>query len=159
MAAELTGALHRISPYLRLRIPVQGTRPAWWKYPFGIDEVASGINIDAFYQELIAEGVRIAREYVPPVFEYSVFKDQRTYGNSRFPFSATRYVPPAMKDFPGLQEFRRNLMYLGWSHSIGRNHIALIARATEKVLRALGTHVRGTRTESVPENHRAVGSA
>src|SRR5439155_25347511 len=79
------------------------------------------------------------REYVPEaVFNYAVLREQRTYGQSRYPFSATDYVPPVMEDFPGFLEFKRNLLYLVWSHNVNRKHVDMIARAMEKVGRVIG---------------------
>src|SRR5262249_16704697 len=91
-ASLLTDRLRQISPFLLPRQSVEGTRPAWWTYPFSLNQ-ASGIDLDEFHHELTAEGVRVAREYVPQaVFNYSVLKEQRTYGQSRYPFSAVPYA-------------------------------------------------------------------
>lgn len=137
-ASLLTVRLLKNAPLIRTRVLEEGTRPAWWMYPFTIDQAASGIDIEEFRAELTAEGIRVAREYVPwAVFNYTVLKDQRTYGESRYPFSATNYVPPVMEDFPGFLEFKRNLLYMGWSHNATTKHVEMIAAGIAKVVRAL----------------------
>jgi len=137
-AALLTERLRQLGSVVIPRTIEEGTRPSWWTYPFTIDQISSGINIAEFYEELIAEGMHVAHDYVPEaVFSYPVLKDQNTYGQSRYPFSAVSYVPPTINDFPGLLEFKRNLLYMGWSHNVSSTKVDQIARAIEKVAIAL----------------------
>src|SRR5439155_12393094 len=118
--------------FVRPRTAEPGTQAAWWMYPFTIDREGSGIDVDEFHQELTAEGVRVVREYVPEaVFNYAVLKEQRTYGRSRYPFSAADYVPPVMEDFPGFLEFKRNLLYMVCSHNVAAKHVDVMALAME----------------------------
>src|SRR5262249_30596393 len=104
-ARTLTEKLGEIGSFIRTRTPDSSIDPAWWMYQFTIDEQLSGISKEEFYQELVAEGVRVIREYVlAGVFNHSVLRKQRTYGNSRYPFSSVPYIPPALEDFPGFLE-------------------------------------------------------
>src|SRR5207244_9412067 len=94
MATLLSEKLRRIEALVVPEMD-QGTRAAWWIYRFGINRTISNINVEEFYQELKAEGVRLAREYVPEaVFNYVVMKNRNTYGKSGYPFSAVPYVAP-----------------------------------------------------------------
>jgi len=137
-ASLLNEKLREIGPFIRTRTVDESRRPAWWTYPFSIDEELSGISKEEFYQELTAEGVRVVREYVPTgVFSHVVLTEQRTYGKSRYPFSSVPYIPPTINDFPGFQEFRKNLMLLTWSHNVTVEHVESIARAFQKVTMAL----------------------
>ena len=137
-ATLLSERLREIGLFIRTRSFDDSLRPAWWMYPFSIDEESSGMSMDEFYQELTAEGVRVMREYVPTgVFNHAVVKEQRTYGKSRYPFSAVPYIPPTINDFPGFQEFRRTLMLLSWSHNVTDDHVESIAWAFRKVATAL----------------------
>src|SRR5262249_37802763 len=137
-ASLLNQKLREVCAFIQTRASDDSVKPAWWTYPFSIDEVNSGINKDEFYQELTAEGVRVAREYVPTgVFNHTVLSEQRTYGNSRYPFSAVTYIPPTLEDFPDFQEFRNNLMFLGWSHDVTVATVECIAKAFLKVANAL----------------------
>ncbi len=111
-----------------------GVSPSWWMYPFGIDEDRLGVDIDRFAEALMVEGVFIRRQYLPePIFEYDVLKHQRTYGDSRYPFSAFPYEPPDANDFPGLREFGQRLLFMGWSHNVRTRHVDAIAAAVRKV--------------------------
>ena len=137
MALSLSDRLRRVGPMIIPPYVAPDTRPSWWMFPFSVDQT-TGIDIDEFYEELSAEGVCVAREYVPQaVFNYSVLKEQRTYGQSRYPFSASSYIPPDINDYPGFIEFKNNLLYMGWSHNVSRKDVEFIARAVEKVVLAL----------------------
>ncbi|SIO09829.1 dTDP-4-amino-4,6-dideoxygalactose transaminase [Singulisphaera sp. GP187] len=138
---RLLGAISGILP------PVaQGdTIDSWLVYPFGIDEEGLGVSADEFCTALRVEGVRVSREYLTrPLFEHEVIKCQRTYGTSRYPFSAFPYQAPAADEFPGLKEYVRSLMYLEWGPRVCVHHTSSIARAIGKVARLLA-HGRGTR--------------
>jgi len=138
MARELTEKLKRI-PYI---IPPSGleddTRSSWWTYPFGLDTCSSRVDIDLFQQELVAEGVRVRREYLSqPVFNYLVLKEQNTYGASGYPFSATKYTPPKIEDYPGFVDFNSGLLFMSWSHSVAKEHVARISQGIAKVVDAM----------------------
>ena len=149
MAALLTEQLRRISPLLVPPVVTAHSDPSWWTYPFSVDQ-SGGINIDEFYEELRAEGVRLARQYVPQaVFNYTVLKDQRTYGESRFPYSATNYEMPRIEDYPGFLEFKKNLLYMSWSHNVTAVHVTKIAAAMQKVITALSSSAARTATDRV----------
>jgi dTDP-4-amino-4,6-dideoxygalactose transaminase len=112
-----------------------GVLPSWWMYPFSIDESVLGMPIDQFAETLLVEGVKVRRQYLPePIFEYDVLKHQRTYGESRYPFSAFPYQPPRIDDFPGFREFGQRLLLLFWSHHVRPRHVNAIAAALRKVV-------------------------
>jgi dTDP-4-amino-4,6-dideoxygalactose transaminase len=156
MATLLSDRLRKIGPMMIPPVVAPDTRPSWWMYPFTLSH-ASGINIEEFYGELCAEGVQVAREYVPQaVFSYIVLKEQRTYGDSRYPFPDS-YVPPDINDYPGFLEFKKNLIYMGWSHNVTIKDVEFIARAVEKVVMALKPSVVSTPFgEAIPHNRPAV---
>jgi dTDP-4-amino-4,6-dideoxygalactose transaminase len=135
MADRLTGQLRAITGLVPP--PTEpGTLPSWWMYPFGIDEGVLGISVDRFAEILLVEGVKVRRQYLPvPISEYDVLKHQRTYGDSRYPFSAFPYRPPHVDDFPGLREFGQRSLFMGWSHSVRRAHVDGIAAAVRKAAR------------------------
>jgi dTDP-4-amino-4,6-dideoxygalactose transaminase/predicted dehydrogenase len=145
MADRLTGHLRAIRGLVPP--PVEpNTLPSWWMYPFGIDEGVLGISADRFAEILLVEGVRVRRRYLPePIFEYDVLKHQRTYGDSRYPFSAFPYRPPQIDEFPGLREFGQRLLFMGWSHRVRPAQVDAIATAIRKAARPrsprLGTNV------------------
>ena len=111
-----------------------GVNPSWWTYPFTINEAEMGVDIQEFLAGIRVEGVRTQAQYLPtPIFEYEMFKHQRTYGESRFPFSAFPYETPRIEDFPGFTHFNRTQMFLWWSHRVRKPHIDQICRAMRKV--------------------------
>ena len=126
----------------------EGVNPSWWIYAFRISAETLGVSPDAFAEALMTEGVRLRRSYLPaPIFEFDVIKHQRTYGQSRYPFSAYPYEPQDLADFPGYQEFTQNLMFIGWSQYVREHHVDGIAAAARKVTRWLaGTKGGSLRT-------------
>jgi dTDP-4-amino-4,6-dideoxygalactose transaminase len=132
-AERLTGQLLNI-PGIVPPPTRPGISPAWWMYAFRVDEDLLRVSPDMFAQALLVEGVKVRREYLPePIFEYDVLKHQRTYGESRYPFSSFPYAPPHPVDFPGLQEFSRRLLLMSWSHNVHAHHADSIAAAVRKV--------------------------
>ncbi len=139
MAGELTQKLAGIPHVIPPSVPKTGALSSWWVYPFSIDSVSSGIDIDVFQGELVAEGIRVRREYVAqPVFTYPVLKERKTYGESGYPFPAS-YVPPCIDDYPGFRGFNSRLLYIGWSHSITGRNVTEISSGVAKVIDALST--------------------
>jgi len=113
---------------------------SWWKYPFGVREDVSGANTDEIFDALRVEGVRMMRKYLPrPLFEEPMLRCPRTYGQSGYPFSATRYTRPNIEDFPGLQEFNKRWFLMDWSNRVKLRHVIAIHRAVKKVI----AHARG----------------
>jgi hypothetical protein len=103
-------------------------------YPFSIDESLLGMPIGQFAETLLVEGVKVQRQYLlEPIFEYDMLKYQRTYGDSRYPFSAFAYQPPHVDDFPGFHDFRQRLLLMFWSHNVQPRHVDAIAAAVRKV--------------------------
>jgi dTDP-4-amino-4,6-dideoxygalactose transaminase/predicted dehydrogenase len=125
-----------------------GMLSSWWFFPFRISEEILGMDTTAFAEAMIAEGVRVGRAYLPaPLFEYDVIKHQRTYGQSRFPFSSFSYHPPVIEEFPGYEEFTRRLLLMQWSHHARDHHVDGISTAIRKVCASLG-RVQGAPRET-----------
>jgi dTDP-4-amino-4,6-dideoxygalactose transaminase/predicted dehydrogenase len=134
-AEELTERLQRIPHVIPPPKQAHGTKCSWWTYPFSIESGTSGIDIDMFHRELTAEGVRVSREYVPQaVFNYLVLREQKTYGESRYPFSEVQYIQPKIEDFPGFMEFKKSLLFTSWSHNVTPKHVLEISGAIEKLI-------------------------
>jgi dTDP-4-amino-4,6-dideoxygalactose transaminase/predicted dehydrogenase len=130
----------------------EGVLPSWWMYAFRIAEEAMGVSPDAFAEALAVEGVPLRRTYLPaPIFEFDVIKYQRTYGRSRYPFGAYPYEPPDPGDFPGYQEFTRQLLFLGWSHRARQRHVDELAAAVRKVAHWLDGAKSSSRRPPVAE--------
>jgi dTDP-4-amino-4,6-dideoxygalactose transaminase/predicted dehydrogenase len=127
-----------------------GVLASWWVYAFRISNAALGVNPDVFADGLLAEGTRVSRIYLPvPVFEFDVIKYQRTYGQSRYPFSAYSYEAPTMAEFAGYQEFVQQLLFMNWSHRVRERHVEEIAGAVRKVTNQLACGKRRVREQAV----------
>ena len=138
-AERLENELRAIAE-IRLPQTPAGARSAWWKFNFAVDEERLGASSDAFALALATEGVRIVRQYLPrPLFEEQALVEQRTFGRSRFPFSAIDYRPPQRCEFPGLEEFFRRQLIMSWSSRATPAHAGQIAEAVRKVVTA-ATH-------------------
>jgi perosamine synthetase len=74
-----------------------------------------------------------------PAFRCAIFAEQRTFGNSRFPFTLAR--PEAVdysKDrFPGTFEALDTMLVLPWSERYEAGHVDQVARAVEEAVGSL----------------------
>jgi dTDP-4-amino-4,6-dideoxygalactose transaminase len=139
-ADALTGQLREI-PGIRLPDTPAGTKPAWWRFTFGIDEEAIGVSTLDFATALKVEGVKTSKEFPPrPLFEHDMLLDQITYGASRYPFSEVSGEPPKLEDFPGFCDFAKEVIPIGWSSQAKRTHVDAIAAAVRKVAGYLSSH-------------------
>jgi perosamine synthetase len=136
-ARQLVEILDRI-PVLALPPQKSQILSSWWKFPLGIDEEATGMTTDEFYEALRAEGVCMMRRYLArPLFEEEMLRCRRTYGQSGYPFSAVEYAAPDARDFPGLRKFNERWLLLDWSSRVKSYHVEAIGNAVRKVIEAL----------------------
>lgn len=111
-----------------------GTRPVYWLYMLHIDEHAAGVDAEHFGAALVAEGVPAwVRYLVDPLYCSPIFAQEKTYGNSGFPF----------RDW-GRQQFRKGLcpnaeralsgvIAIHWNENYSEAHLEQIAAAIRKV--------------------------
>lgn len=113
----------------------EGMNPAWWIYNFAVDEEELGLTADDFCDALLAEGVRCRRRHLPrPIFDEDVLREQKTFGQSRYPFSLDpNYKPPRTADYPGYLEFDRRQIILPWASRVTAQQVSQIAAAIRKV--------------------------
>ena len=78
------------------------------------------------------QGIAAAPRYIQkPAFQCEIFRDQRTFGSSRFPFTlaspeAVNYAPDR---FPGVFECLRDVLVLPWNERFTEQHVDFIAAA------------------------------
>jgi dTDP-4-amino-4,6-dideoxygalactose transaminase len=136
-ALELTRQL-RETPGIVLPADDPSAVSSWWKVAVGIDDAAVGSSAADVLDALIVEGVKATRPYRPrPLFAEEMLRDQRTYGNSRFPFTEGDYQAPRIDDFPGVLEFDRKWLLISWGNRVPRSCVDGIAKAFRKVMGAL----------------------
>ncbi len=134
-AAELDAALQQVPALEVPRLP-SGVHSAYWMYHFNVpdhaEEVAAAVR---------AEGIPLHAGYVMPLYLTPALREQRTYGQSRFPFDSP-YARPQPPFGPGLcpvaETAAHRLCYLNLHQHIGPGDASDIAAAVAKVMTAFG---------------------
>ncbi len=72
---------------------------------------------------------RAPRYIQKPAFRCEVFRDQRTFGNSRWPFTLARpeAVDYAAERFPGTFEYLDRVLVLPWNEKYTAEHVNYLA--------------------------------
>ncbi|MCG8463016.1 MAG: DegT/DnrJ/EryC1/StrS family aminotransferase [Holophagales bacterium] len=123
----------------------QGTVATYWKVLLRVDpEVVPG-GVDALAAELRAAGIASAPRYIrKPAFRCRIFREQRTFGNSRYPFPLAR--PEALdygaERFPGVYRGLERALVLPWNERYREPHVETLART---VLRGVARLRRGAK--------------
>lgn len=128
-AAELTRKLEDL-PGLTLPIPASGSSHVYWKYCPVVDSKVIRGGAVALAKELKDRGISSVPRYIQkPAFECQIFKEQRTFGKSRFPFTLARpeAVDYTREHFPGTYEALENVLVLPWNERYTSAHIGYIA--------------------------------
>jgi dTDP-4-amino-4,6-dideoxygalactose transaminase len=110
----------------------RGTVHTYWKFCLDVDpEVIAG-GTDALGSALKERGIFSAPRYIQkPAFRCQVFRDQRTFGNSRYPFTLARdeALDYRAERFPGTFRALSRVLVLPWNENYTREHVEYIARA------------------------------
>ncbi|MEM7698398.1 MAG: DegT/DnrJ/EryC1/StrS family aminotransferase [Verrucomicrobiota bacterium] len=130
-AAKLT---ELISDLDGIRPPVHTVESVhtYWKYCLSIDAERHPEGAPRLAALLRERGIACAPRYIQkPAFECEVFRNQRTLGDSRFPFNHAR---PEATDydrshFPGTYRGLEEVLVLPWNEAYTQEHIEAIARA------------------------------
>lgn len=107
-----------------------GNKHSYWKYCLNVDgDVIRGGAV-ALGRLLKEKGVFCAPRYIQkPAFQCQVIRDQRTFGDSRFPFSlaAPEAVDYNPEKFPGTFDALARVLVLPWCERYEDRHIEYIA--------------------------------
>jgi perosamine synthetase len=133
------------TPGLRLPQAAAGGRHAYWKYCLGVDAgILDGGNV-GLARLLRPQGISCTPRYTQkPAFQCQIFRHQRTFGRSRFPFTLARpeAVNYSPQRFPGTFRFLDDVLVLPWNERYTEEHVAAIAatvrRAAEELARGGG---------------------
>lgn len=112
----------------------------FWKYCLDIDPTVIEGGTVAMGKLLKEKGVFCAPRYIQkPAFECQIFRDQRTFGNSRFPFNlaAPEAVDYSKELFPGTYEALSRILVLPWSEKYETHHIQYIAECIRSAAESL----------------------
>ena len=112
----------------------------YWKFCLDVDPSVIKGGTDALGAALKEYGVFSAPRYIQkPAFRCQVIRDQRTFGDSRFPFNLAR---PAAIDyseelFPGTFQALSRVLVLPWNEKYTSEDVAAIAGVLHKCARDL----------------------
>jgi perosamine synthetase len=104
----------------------------YWKYCLRVDANVIPGGSDALGKQLKARQISCAPRYVQkPAFMCRVFQEQKTFGNSRFPFTLARpevlqYDP---QRFPLTMQALESVLVLPWNENYLDKHLDYIAES------------------------------
>lgn len=131
LADELTQLLADV-PGIQTPPVANGDIHTYWKYCLHVDpQVVSGGTV-ALGAALKKRGIFSAPRYIQkPAFECEVFRKQRTFGNSRWPFTLARpeAIDYTAARFPGTYEGLNTILVLPWNERYTSDHVRSIAEA------------------------------
>ncbi len=109
---------------------------SYWKYCLFVDDAVVPGGTVAMGAGLRARGIASAPRYIAkPAFACAVFREQRTFGASRWPF--TLASPDALdyraERFPGVSRFLDTVLVLPWNERYENVHVDHIASSVVDV--------------------------
>lgn len=119
----------------------EGDTHVYWKYCLRVDGAVitnGAVGLAKWLKE--NKGIFSAPRYIQkPAFQCEIFAQQRTFGESRFPFTvsrpeATDYAPAK---FPGTFEGLEKVLVLPWNEKYTEEHINYIADSIKQAIAEL----------------------
>lgn len=104
----------------------------YWRYPLHVDAERLAGGPDALAAALRAVEIPSAPRYIQkPAFRCKVIAEQRTFGDSRFPFTLARpeAVDYADERFPGTLAYLASVLVLPWNERFTDVHVDHLAGA------------------------------
>jgi perosamine synthetase len=140
-AGRLTAALRGLPGIAAPRVR-PGSVHAYWRYCLRVDPGVIPGGAMALGAHLRQLGIDATPRYIQkPAFECEVFRRQRTFGESRWPFTLAR--PEALdygrSRFPGVYEALDGILVLPWNERFEPEHLDFLA---ESIQEAAGLLVR-----------------
>ena len=139
LANKLGSLLRNVSgittPVLR-----EQSRHVFWKYCLRADRAAWNGGVGSLAQELRNRGIAAMPRYIQkPAFSCAVFREQRTFGNSRFPFTLARpeAVDYSPERFPGTFAALDGIIVLPWNDRYTDDHVDYIAHSIRDAVASL----------------------
>jgi dTDP-4-amino-4,6-dideoxygalactose transaminase len=138
-AAQLTEKLDGL-PGLTTPPVAPGNRHSFWKYCPRIDaEVVAG-GSPALGAALKERGIASAPRYIQkPAFMCEVFREQRTFGTSRWPFTlaSSEALDYRRESFPGTFSGLEGVLVLPWNERYTEDHVAYITESITSAVHEL----------------------
>jgi perosamine synthetase len=133
-AESLTSALRGVSGVETPRV-TDGAVHTYWKYCLRVDENVIAGGAVGLGGKLREKGIACAPRYIQkPAFRCQVFRDQVTFGDSRWPFTLAR--PEAVNYdeslFGGTFDALQHVLVLPWNEKYTQDHVDYIATAVRE---------------------------
>ncbi len=138
-AEQLTQLLAGL-PGIETPVIPAGGYHTYWKYCLGVDASVIPGGAVGLGGKLREWGIACALRYIQkPAFQCQVFRDQETFGKSRFPFSEARpealdYAPA---HYPGTFAALERVLVLPWNEKYEAEHVQYIADAVRASIQQL----------------------
>ncbi|MGI8979881.1 MAG: DegT/DnrJ/EryC1/StrS family aminotransferase [Pirellulaceae bacterium] len=129
MAHLLSGALEGL-PGIATPHIAAGDVHTFWKYCLRVDAAIIPGGSVKLAAALKTRGIFSAPRYIQkPAFACQIFRDQRTFGNSRFPFTLARKeaLDYDRAKFPGTYAGLEQILVLPWNEKYQVSHVEYIA--------------------------------
>jgi dTDP-4-amino-4,6-dideoxygalactose transaminase len=131
IAAALTAGLEDLPGICTPAID-HNAKHTYWKYCLRVDGNKFAGGIDGLARGLREREIVCAPRYIQkPAFECQVLREQRTFGNSRFPFTLARpeAVDYSREKFPGTYEALASVLVLPLNEKYTDQHVAYVVEA------------------------------
>jgi len=118
-----------------------GFVPTYWKYCLRVDSDAFEGGLDELANRLKQHNIFCAPRYIQkPAFECQVIKEQRTFGDSRFPFTLARpeAVDYRQDKFVGTYEALASVLVLPLNERYSAEHVKYVVESIREVAAELG---------------------
>lgn len=128
-ATSLTSALTGVRGIQTPRVTEGGVH-VYWKYCLRVDEKVIEGGAVGLAAALKDKGVMCVPRYIQkPAFRCQVFRDQVTFGKSRWPFTLARpeAVDYSQDRFPGTFDALQHVVVLPWNEKYTQEHVDYIA--------------------------------
>ena len=144
MAERLTKALEGVEGISVPWVAPQNSH-VYWKYCLRVDGLLAGGSPGLAAALKDYDVASVPRYIQKPAFECEIFREQRTFGRSRFPFTLehTEAVDFARDRFPGTYEALEGVLVLPWNERYTEEHVDYLARSIRQAAsRLAGAKVR-----------------
>lgn len=134
LAAQLTERLRALEGIEVPRV-ADGDECTWWKYALRVDPHVIPGGAVGLAQRLKRWGVASAPRYIQkPAFQCRIFREQVTFGRSRWPFPLARpdAIDYSTDRFPGTFEYLEHVLVLPFNERYTEAHLDYLADAVRQ---------------------------
>ena len=113
----------------------------WWKFALMVDPAVIRGGAVGLAKLLKERGIASAPRYIQkPAFQCQIFREQKTFGSSRWPFTLARpeAIDYAKERFPGTFDYLERVLVLPFNERYTEEHLEYIAEAVRDCAGRLG---------------------